>query len=373
MPDHDVLIVGGGPVGMLLGCLLRQRGVDAVVHERRDEPDPRSRAIGIHAPGLAVLDAAGLGEAVRRDGLALQGGDVVSRGRTLASVDFPPERPVMTLAQPRTDALLRGRLQALGPGAVRSGVTVRAILDEGAAARVLADDDRGGRETTARLVVVADGVHSLVRRELGIAWRRRPGQGAYAMVDVDDPEGGDRALLACEPRGLVESFPLPGGRRRWVLRRRGGDDDETAAGFVAAVERRTGIRPRLACGSRPSTFHATQHLADRFVSGRVVLLGDAAHELSPIGGQGMNVGWMNAGRLVGSLLAASRAEAPDLREWERRARRTARRAQDRSRFYMAMGAPVPRLGVLPREGLIRMMGTASMRERSADLVTMNGL
>ena len=65
MPDHDVLIVGAGPVGLLLACLLVQDGVRVAVYERRTHADDRTRAIGIHRPGLEALDAAGIGTAVR--------------------------------------------------------------------------------------------------------------------------------------------------------------------------------------------------------------------------------------------------------------------------------------------------------------------
>lgn len=73
MPDHDVAIVGGGPVGLLLACLLAQRGVEVAVYEQRTGADDRSRAIGIHPPGRAALDAAGLGDAFRNEALELDG------------------------------------------------------------------------------------------------------------------------------------------------------------------------------------------------------------------------------------------------------------------------------------------------------------
>src|SRR5690606_23382380 len=109
MPDLDVAIVGGGPVGLLLGCLLTAEGVDVAVFER-GRGRPGSRAIGIHPPGLAALDAAGVGEAVRAEALALDGGVALYRGRTLATL--PLQGRVLTLPQDRTEALLRERLGA---------------------------------------------------------------------------------------------------------------------------------------------------------------------------------------------------------------------------------------------------------------------
>src|SRR5690606_26689711 len=116
----DVTIVGAGPVGLLLGCLLAGRGADVLIVEKRHGADERSRAIGIHPPGLAALDDAGIGAAVRAEAVALDGGEVHARGRLLAAVSFGAARPVLTLAQHRTDALLRARLRDLG-GTIRSG------------------------------------------------------------------------------------------------------------------------------------------------------------------------------------------------------------------------------------------------------------
>lgn len=374
MPDHEVLIVGGGPVGLLLACLLAQEGVDVVVCERRTNADLRTRAIGIHRPGLDALDAAGLGEVVRTEALTLAGGDVRSRGRTLASVTFPAERPVLVLPQPRTHALLRSRIDALAPDAMRAGSPVRDIAENGRSVRVGIESDRGRSELTASVVVVADGVRSALRAALGVQWRPHRGSGAYAMVDVPDAAAGDRAVLHCGPGGLVESFPLPGGRRRWVVRTGGAQAVSNSAGFRRAVESRTGVRPRIEDDIVPSVFSVAQHTAHRAVRGRVVLLGDAAHELSPIGGQGMNLGWMDAARLAPEILrAVGGGCAPDLSAWERRAHRSARAAQRRSRFYMSMGMPASESVVAGRDVVIRALGTPLLRPRMADLITMRGL
>ncbi|MBC7809094.1 MAG: FAD-dependent monooxygenase, partial [Akkermansiaceae bacterium] len=60
--ETEVAIVGGGPVGLLLGCLLTLRGVDCVVLERSTQPPPHSRAFGIHPPSLEVLQDAGVAD-----------------------------------------------------------------------------------------------------------------------------------------------------------------------------------------------------------------------------------------------------------------------------------------------------------------------
>lgn len=372
---HDVIIVGAGPVGLLLGCLLAQEGVDAVVLERREGQDTRTRAIGVHPPGMSVLDAAEIGGAARAEALALEGGDVFSRGRRLASVDFSAERRVHVLPQPVTTRLLDARLHALAPDSLERGSTVSAVREEGDRVRVSIARDGHRHERTASLVVAADGVRSATRSSIDAGWQRRPGRATYAMVDVQDPSAPARAGLYCEPEGLVESFPLPKGGRRWVIRLP--DDPRTDAltaltadALGREIERRIGIRPDIPHDAATSVFRAAQHLAAPVSRRRIVLLGDAAHEISPIGGQGMNLGWVEARRLADAIVRGGAGRSVDVDAHERAVRRSARAAQRRSAFYMAMGSPGSAAAMSGRAVLIRALGSAPLRKWTSGLITM---
>lgn len=369
--EPEVVIVGAGPVGMLLACCLAAGGIDVVVCEQRRHSSERGRAIGIHSPGLDALAHVGLSGPIRAEALRLDGGDVLCAGRTLARIDFAAEHPVHTIAQERIDALLRDRLDVLAPGALRRGCHVRRVDDGADGMRVTTDS---GPDLHARLVIAADGVHSDLRRAAGIPWLRRPGAADYVMVDVDDPDTDARALLHLEPAGLVESFPLPGGRRRWVVRDTPDDPIRTIPRLRQEIAARTGRAPVIPDASELSPFHARQHTAGRLVRRRLVLLGDAAHETSPIGGQGMNLGWVNAQRLAAAILHAHRAGGEtlpvQLSRWEREARRSAARAQRRAGFYMAMGQPVPDAALPLRTLIVRGLGSRMFRARTLGAITM---
>ncbi|WP_309066368.1 FAD-dependent oxidoreductase [Microbacterium sp.] len=372
MPDRDVIVAGAGPVGALLACLLAAQGFDVLVCERHSGPDARSRAIGIHPPGLAALDAAGVGDAVRREGLTLDGGEVQSRGRTLARVDFGRQRPVLTLAQHRTQALLAGRLAESGATVLR-GAEVTGFEDRGDRVGVLIARHGTEHDITAALLVAADGVRSRLRHAAGIGWRSRRGRARYAMADL--PGRGDDAIarVHCEPAGLVESFPLPGGARRWVVRERAGAPLRSAAAFQAEILARLGAAPAMPSNARPSRFGVSQHTAARMVQGRLVLIGDAAHETSPIGGQGMNLGWVDALRLAEALGTQTLHRPGALQRFQGERLAAARVAQRRAAFYMSMGAPATGAALSGRDALIRLLGSPVLRGRSADLVTMRGL
>lgn len=372
MPDHDVAIVGGGPVGLLLACLLAQRGIEVAVYEQRVGGDERSRAIGIHPPGRAALDAAGLGDAFQDEALELDGGEALCGGRILARVSFSAQQRVLILPQHRTHALLVARLAELQQGALKLAHAVHDVRDEGQRVRLSIEADAARHEANASIVIAADGVRSGIRRQLGIAWREQRGSGSYVMADVIDDEPSTRVRLYCEPDGIVESFPLPGGWRRWVVADPAGRLRDAAA-FTEAIEERTGTRLDPTTEILPTPFRARQHRAAKLISGRVVLVGDAAHETSPIGGQGMNLGWNGARRLAADIESSLRVGVPDFGSYERGAPRSAARAQRRSSFYMSMGRPIRGLGLGARNTVIRALGSAPLRGRTAGLITMRGL
>ncbi|MEJ2665751.1 MAG: NAD(P)/FAD-dependent oxidoreductase [Deinococcales bacterium] len=307
----EVAIVGGGPVGLLLACLLAGAGVTVTVLERRAAPSRRSRSIGIHPPALEVLARADLAPAFLERGVRVVRGHAYAGRRYLGTLSFaacpPPYRFVLTLPQSDGERLLEARLGTVAPGALRRGVTVAAVhAGNGSVGLALA----GGGTLEAALVVACDGHDSAVRRALAIPTRSRAHADRFVMGDFPDGTalGADAAIYLTEA-GVVESFPLPGGRRRWVAAAApGGGGDAPPATLAAWVRERLGERLDVDGCDMISAFGVRTLLARRLAAGRVVLAGDAAHVMPPFGGQGMNLGWLDAAALYAAITAARGGE-----------------------------------------------------------------
>lgn len=365
----DVAIVGGGPVGLFLATLLLQQGVSVTVLERRTAgTGGHSRAIGIHPPALGALSRAGVDQELIRRGVKIRRGVAVNGGRTLAGMSFdavPGPYPfVLSLPQNTTEEVLAARLRGLDPGALRCGVRVTGLAGvgrEGDPVRVRTDSSGHVAEFEASLVVGADGIRSVVRSAVGLGTHGRDYPDRYLMGDFDDGTGlGPDAALFLASGGIVESFPLPGRQRRWVVRLNGRTTpDDGAHGLAGEVRRRTGVSVDAGSNTMMSIFGVRSRVVRRMAVGRCVLIGDAAHEISPIGGQGMNLGWLDAVELAGlipSILSTGRSHdvsvMPGLRAFEHRRLRAAARAVRQSEINMALGRPLPAGVLAARNGAI---------------------
>ncbi|MBX7443644.1 MULTISPECIES: NAD(P)/FAD-dependent oxidoreductase [unclassified Arthrobacter] len=350
--DTDVLIVGGGPVGLYLAAVLLQDGVSVRVLEQRHTRNLHTRAIGIHPPALQALDRVQVAAAMVHEGVQIRRGRAVSGGRTVGTMSFDAvsgDYPfVLALPQFRTEQLLEDRVRALDPAALVRGATVVGVKDDGGPVTLTFETcgsaTRHASTATASFLVAADGARSQLRGALGLATTRRAYPDHYLMGDFADGTGyGDDAVLFLEPAGIVESFPLPGGIRRWVVRLGGPANTAGPLDLAAMVMERTGIRPDPDTNSMLSAFSVQSTLARRTREGRSVLLGDAAHEISPIGGQGMNLGWLDAQALAPLVQSTLQGRPLDgqFRRFEKTRRRAAAVARRQAEINMMLGRPLP--------------------------------
>ncbi|GAA1956259.1 NAD(P)/FAD-dependent oxidoreductase [Microbacterium deminutum] len=345
--------MGAGPVGTLLAAELTRAHVEVALLERRAQPGDGTRAIGVHAPVLAALEASGTTERLLASAVRVSRGEARSDGRPLGTVRFDRLHRrfpfVAALPQAATETAL-----AVDAPEPRRGATVRSVAPGADGIRVRLGDDEA---LTAPIVVVAGGwrARELVYRPGGL--RVRPYADRYLMADVAAGRDADLAVVNIDRSGVLESFPLPGGRRRfvaWDVSPGDTADDARTERLRAALTSR-GEHVAAAEITSATPFAVRRAVAPSLRRGGLFAIGDTAHEVSPIGGQGMNLGLMDAVTLAPLLARWVRTgEPPDveLARWEQRRVASARIAAAIASLNTSLGRPLgPRAHRVRRIGL----------------------
>ena len=343
-----IAIVGAGPVGLLLARLLILGGARVTVFERRERPCSHSAAIGITPPSLRIFRKAGLLDDFLKAGVPVRECHVHGRRGRLGRVSFreiPDEhRFVLSLPQADTVALLRSSLPE-GTVLDRCEVTGVESRKDGCLVRTA----RG--EHVFDWVAGCDGFRGPTRSFAGIPASVRPYGCHFVMADFIDRSGlGSEAHLFFRPEGSVESFPLPGGLRRWVVQTAEHLSAPPADTVVRLTRERTGFLLQESDQSDLSPFTPHRYHCSRYREGRIVLCGDAAHGMSPIGGQGMNTGFADAEFLARALLDSDPESV--LPAYERCRRRAVRAAMFRAEWGMALGTLRGRAGAAARDFIL---------------------
>ncbi|MDH7972109.1 bifunctional 3-(3-hydroxy-phenyl)propionate/3-hydroxycinnamic acid hydroxylase [Sphingomonas sp. AR_OL41] len=313
------IIVGAGPVGLMLANLLGNSGARVLVLERRTEPYTVPRAIAYDAESLRLFQKIGLlhmlEPALERDVPVVY---LNGAGRELMRMG-KPERPyghsqLGSFYQPEMEAVLRGGLARFSHVELRMGATVSGLTQDGNGARVAFTGNDGQRHVAeAEYVIGCDGGQSFVRDAAGIGFGGDTFAEKWLVVDcIDEGHGVREMQFFCDPARPALTLPVSRGRRRWEFLQLPGETS-------ADLEREATVR-RLIAGYAPNdrsvieratvyTFHA--RYADRFRERRVLLAGDAAHVNPPFAGQGLNGGLRDAQNLAWKLDMVRRGIADD--------------------------------------------------------------
>jgi flavoprotein hydroxylase len=317
--DCDVAIVGCGPVGLCLTVLLAQRGRSVVVLERWPEPYPLPRAVHFDHEVGRVLQACGVGDRLRaisepaevyewRNGA---GTTLLRFGRIGAGPSGWPESSMFS--QPDLEALLAARAGELPGVDIRRGVEVTAVTQTGDDVVVGAAT---GEAVRARYAAGCDGANSTVRGLAGIAVVDLGFFYDWLIVDVvlDEPRVFDPLnLQICDPARPTTVVSGGPGRRRWEFMRLPGEslpalDDEARAWELLAP---WDVGPHNARLDRHAVYTFQARHAERWRAGRVLLAGDAAHQMPPFAGQGMGAGVRDAANLAWKLDLVLAGRAPE--------------------------------------------------------------
>jgi 2-polyprenyl-6-methoxyphenol hydroxylase-like FAD-dependent oxidoreductase len=340
MASVPVLIVGGGPVGLTASLLLSRRGIHNLVVERHPGTAIHPKARGINARTMEIFRQQGIETGVREAGLAPERTGMIVWARTLAgeeierrvpwrgrpeAVEITPVRACLC-AQDYLEPVLRRFAEAESTAAVRFDTELESFTqdDEGVSA-TLADRRSGTREVVrARYMIAADGAQSGIREALGVAMlgQRDVYDSVNILLEADlRPWTAHRpsALYFIENDQLRGTFLTINAIDRWgflvnSLKSQGyRAQDFTPELCTRLVRLAAGVPdlPVRILGVAPWT--ASAHVAERYDHGRIFLAGDAAHEMPPTGGFGLNTGVQDVHNLCWKLaLVLQGAAAPSL-------------------------------------------------------------
>ena len=325
MITTDVLVVGAGPAGLTTAVALAAGGVAVTVVDNQAAGANTSRAAVVHARTLEVLDPLGAAKPLVEQGIRAQRFSIRDRDRELVPVEFdklPTDYPyTLMVSQAETEAVLLRRLVELGGDLLRPLSVTGFEQDSDGVTATLGD----GSTIRAKYLVGADGMHSTVRDHAGIGFTGGSYAESFSLADVRLTGGvpSDEVILYFSPAGMVVVAPLPGGVHRIVATVDEAPEVPDTAFVQDLLDTRGPSAQRavvheVVWGSR---FRVHHRVADRYVAGRVVLAGDAAHVHSPAGGQGMNTGIQDAvvlGEALIRALAAGSGEPLDAYEATRR-------------------------------------------------------
>jgi 2-polyprenyl-6-methoxyphenol hydroxylase-like FAD-dependent oxidoreductase len=319
--DSQVLVVGAGPTGLVLAAQLLARGIRTRIIDKGAGPVPQqSRALGVQARTLEVLDVMGLADAFVERGHRVRRFRVYSGQKSLFVLDFArngsPYGFALTLPQHETEMLLRARILELG-GIFEQGVELVRVAEDGSAVKATFRDLAGvDIETKSDYVVGCDGAHSRVRHELGLAFDGQPYAQDWLLADVALNGAGseDEISMFLRPDGLP-LICIPLREQRWrVVMPNAGDRAGRSPSLEEIQELVDQRAPRRIVVSDPvwlACFRSQLRSTTTYRRGRILLAGDAVHVHSPAGGQGMNTGIMDAHNLAWKLALVAEGSASD--------------------------------------------------------------
>ncbi|HEV8365975.1 MAG TPA: FAD-dependent monooxygenase [Gemmatimonadaceae bacterium] len=338
IPDIDVLIVGAGPTGLTLAAQLAQFGTRFRIIDRASDRAHESRALGVQARSLEILQRFGLGDALVARGNKSATVTLHVEGRVtprFSLSDFGAEDTrypfILFVSQAETERLLTQHLMANGVRVEREVELSEFAEDSSGVVCVLRDVSGRTERMHTRYLVGCDGAHSTVRKGANIAFEGDAYLQDFMLGDVEANAAPNVALASDSihpfvgSQGIAIFFPLghPASWRVIAMSARSAaqsrripsgdlrpESDELALEELQdAIDGASGGAVRAHSPAWMTHFRLHHRQAAEYRRGRVFIAGDAAHIHSPVGAQGMNTGIQDAWNLGWKLALVARGSA----------------------------------------------------------------
>jgi 2-polyprenyl-6-methoxyphenol hydroxylase-like FAD-dependent oxidoreductase len=323
MARCDVLIVGAGPTGLVLGLWLTRQGVGVRIVDTTSEPGTTSRALAVQARTLELYRQLDLAQAVVARGHKVPAANLWARGEPAAHVAFEaigerltPFPFLQIFPQDEHEKLLIAKLATFGVSVERRTDLV-SFTDHGDRIRARLHGHDGAEQVCeAAYLAGCDGARSVVRQSIGSGF---PGGTYRQLFYVADIEGAGPPVngnlnVDLDEADFLAVFPMAGrGRARLIgtVRDERADHAEQLRFEDVSGRAIENLKLKVNKVNWFSTYHVHHRVADHFRKGRAFILGDAAHIHSPAGGQGMNTGIGDAVNLAWKLAEVVQGRAPE--------------------------------------------------------------
>lgn len=321
MQRYEVAIVGMGPIGAVLACLLGEAGVDVVIIDREPAIFDKPRAIVLDHEALRILQTCRIESAFFETVVPHTGTDFLGVDGQLIKL-FDPKAPPfelgwppnVTFIQPELEEALARRMDRLPQVVQLRGLNVTAIAQSAAGAELRAFD-REGREHLfgAQWVIGADGANSLVREIAGLGVDDMDFAEWWVVVDAwleRETSLPAKTTQYCWPTRPATYVVGPRNLRRWEIKLLPGEDPESFRDGRRIRDVLLGYADVDALSLwRSAVYRFRAAVARRWRNGRLVIAGDAAHTMPPFLAQGLCAGVRDAGNLAWKLVQVLRRGA----------------------------------------------------------------
>lgn len=306
---YPVVVVGGGPTGLVIANLLGQYGIDTLLVERKSTTVQEPRAVSIDDESLRTIQAIGAVETVVNSVVAGYGSEYLTPsgeiflkvGPTTAPYGFSRRN---AFRQPILEAQLREHLGSFPSVQCLFGWSMVELSQSAADLTLRLSDSAGSRRSVrCAYLVGADGASSCTRSQVGLSLEGHTFSEKWVIVDLENsPAPSRETVVFCDARRPCIALPGPKNTRRFEFRLNATDnpDDMLNSDTIGTLLALHGAAPQSQIIRKAIyTFHA--RLASRWSHGRVFLAGDACHLTPPFAGQGMNSGVRDAHNLSWKL------------------------------------------------------------------------